>query len=92
MSKGGVPHGRTYVVCLDCGKQFAYDLQEMRVGRPLESTHDGGVLPPGMPKARRGNWKLALWAVPVAVFLGSALKSKKPPKTPIERDGQDGGS
>ena len=23
---------RTYVVCLDCGKQFAYDLNAMRIG------------------------------------------------------------
>ena len=32
----GTPTG-TYVVCLDCGKEFAYDWQEMRVvaeGRP----------------------------------------------------------
>ncbi len=34
--KGG--KGRTYVVCLDCGKEFDYDWQEMRVGRPV-STH-----------------------------------------------------
>jgi hypothetical protein len=26
---------RTYVVCLDCGKEFAYDWQEMRVGAPV---------------------------------------------------------
>jgi len=26
VSKGGVPQGDTYVVCLDCGKQFSYDL------------------------------------------------------------------
>jgi len=81
VTKAGVPHGQTYVVCLDCGKQFAYDLQEMRIGRPLASTRDSGVLHPNMPKPRHGTWKLALWAVPVAVFLGSAWKSKKPEKT-----------
>ena len=26
---------RTYVVCLDCGKEFAYNWQEMRVGAPV---------------------------------------------------------
>jgi hypothetical protein len=26
---------RTYVVCLDCGKEFAYDWDEMRVGRAM---------------------------------------------------------
>lgn len=25
----------TYVVCLDCGKQFSYDWERMRIGRPL---------------------------------------------------------
>lgn len=24
----------TYVVCLDCGKHFAYDWEEMRIGAP----------------------------------------------------------
>jgi hypothetical protein len=26
----------TYVVCLDCGKEFAYDWEEMRVVKPRE--------------------------------------------------------
>jgi len=25
----------TYVVCLDCGKEFAYDWAHMRVGEPM---------------------------------------------------------
>jgi hypothetical protein len=28
---------RTYVVCLDCGKEFAYDWKSMSVGQPVES-------------------------------------------------------
>jgi hypothetical protein len=27
----------TYVTCLDCGKEFAYDWQAMRVGQPVAS-------------------------------------------------------
>jgi hypothetical protein len=27
--------GETYVVCLDCGKRFAYDWKEMRIGREV---------------------------------------------------------
>lgn len=27
----------TYVVCLECGKEFAYNLAEMRVGRPISN-------------------------------------------------------
>lgn len=29
-------HG-TYVVCLDCGREFQYDWNEMRVGEPVEA-------------------------------------------------------
>ncbi len=25
----------TYIVCLDCGKEFAYNWKEMRVGSPI---------------------------------------------------------
>ncbi len=28
----------TYVVCLDCGKEFAYDWDEMRVGQAVTGT------------------------------------------------------
>jgi hypothetical protein len=69
-----VPQGQTYVVCLDCGKQFGYDLETMRIGGPLASAHDSGVLPPGMPKPRNHKIKYALWAVPLAVLVGSVLK------------------
>ena len=83
VSKAGVPHGKTYVVCLDCGKQFGYDLQAMRIGKPLEGSHDGGVLRPDMPKPRGRNLKYALWAsVPLAVLLSSVLKKKKPEEPP----------
>lgn len=33
-SPGATRHG-TYVVCLDCGKEFGYDWDEMRVGEPV---------------------------------------------------------
>jgi hypothetical protein len=32
LGKPGAPHGVTYVVCLDCGREFAYDWKEMRMG------------------------------------------------------------
>ena len=75
VSRGGVSQGQTYVVCLDCGKQFAYDLQEMRIGGPLESSHESGVLHPDMPRARTPKLKYALWAsVPLAFLLGAVIK------------------
>jgi DNA-directed RNA polymerase subunit RPC12/RpoP len=80
VSKAGVAHGQTYVVCLDCGKQFSYDLQEMRVGKPLESSHDEGVLHPAMPKPDH-KLKYALWAsVPLAFLAGAFLRNGKKSK------------
>jgi hypothetical protein len=77
--KQGVPHGETYVVCLDCAKQFAYDWQMMRMGAAIDHTHDACVIPPGMTKLRKTRLAYALGvAVPVAVLVGAALKAKKP--------------
>ena len=94
VSKTGVPQGQTYVVCLDCGKQFAYDFQEMRIGRPLESSQEYGVLAPDMPQPRDRKVKFALWAsLPLAVFLGSALKNKRRPNgAPKDGKPKRGGS
>ena len=78
VSKAGVPHGETYVVCLDCGKQFSYDLKEMQIRKPIDHSHDSGVLRPDMPRPRANPWKyVALAAVPLAAVLGAAVKGKK---------------
>ena len=37
VSKPGVPDEGGYVICLDCGKKFSYDLKTMSIGKPLES-------------------------------------------------------
>jgi hypothetical protein len=31
----GATRSGTYVACLDCGKEFAYDWDEMRIGQPV---------------------------------------------------------
>ena len=79
VSKAGQPHGDTYVVCLDCGKQFSYDLKEMRVGKPMPTSPEMGVLPPGMPRPHKSKFKLALMAsvLPLGIAIGSALTSKR---------------
>ena len=33
--KPGVRSEGTYVACLECGTQFSYDLDEMRIGEPI---------------------------------------------------------
>lgn len=79
VGKGGVAHGDTYVVCLDCGKQFAYDLERMRIGKSVRSSEVAGVLPPNMPQPRKAKLQMAAVAsaVPLAWLLGSALKARR---------------
>lgn len=36
----------TYVVCLDCGKEFAYDWKKMRTGKPIQGSLQLRQLPP----------------------------------------------
>ena len=36
-AKPGKMREGAYVVCLDCGKQFVYDLQQMRMGKKVPS-------------------------------------------------------
>jgi hypothetical protein len=78
VSKPGVPSGETYVVCLQCGKQFHYDWKNMRMGGPVVSSPTTGVLPVERPKPRKRGLKLALLAsaIPLGVLLGKALASK----------------
>ena len=79
VSKKGVPRGDTYVVCLDCGKQFDYDLKEMRIGKPIDHSNDACVVPRDTPLPPATKAKYAvLAAVPVAMVLGAMLKTRKP--------------
>ncbi len=79
VSKAGVPHGDTYVVCLDCGKQFAYDLKEMRVTRPVAHTTSGGVVAPEAAQRRKSPLRWVAWGslVPLAWIAGAALQRSR---------------
>jgi hypothetical protein len=85
VSKPGEPAGETYVVCLDCGRQFAYDWDQMRVGKPIARSAKAGVLPPDMPAKTdtRIKWALLGSALPLGVLLGNALRSGKRTKPPV---------
>lgn len=85
-TKAGQPHGQAYVVCLDCGKQFEYDIQEMRIGKVIQRSQDGGVLAPEVAAPRRNRLKYLLAAVPAALMLGAMLQGKKRHKP--EKPGQ----
>lgn len=55
----------TYVVCLDCGKQFEYDLNEMRIGKAIPS-----------PSNSKMKYALAVAAPVAAVAITSVLTAK----------------
>ncbi len=85
VSKPGVPSGETYVVCLECGKQFYYDWEKMRLGGPVARGEAQGVLPPDLPKPSKSKLKYALLgsAIPLALLLGKSLFSKPKKKPPL---------
>jgi hypothetical protein len=75
VSQTGVAHDKTYVVCLDCAKQFAYDLGTMRIGKAIGETHDHSVVHESVPHTLESKIKYALAGagVPLALLLGSKL-------------------
>ena len=46
VARGG---SRTYVVCLDCGSEFAYDWATMRVGEPVQPRESAPLAQPQAP-------------------------------------------
>ena len=86
VTKAGQPRSESYVVCLDCGKQFQYDLNTMQMGKAIDRSHDGGVVPPNMPEPRSKVKYALLAAVPVAVFLGAVWKRKPSPPPPNAKE------
>jgi hypothetical protein len=82
IAKSGVPQKQTYVVCLDCGKQFAYDIQKMKIGKAIDPSDEHSVVPPeaaSKPRSSKLAWLAA--AVPLGMLIGSSLKTKRPAKT-----------
>lgn len=88
ITRAGTPHSQSYVVCLDCGKQFEYDLEKMRIGRPIDHSHEHAIVP--QPKSNAGTRRVAfgvMAAVPVAVLLGTIWKGRKRPSLAAQGGG-----
>jgi hypothetical protein len=81
VKKGDAPHSGTYVVCLECGKQFAYDTKQMRLGKPIAPTHERSLVQEG-GQSTAGRVKEALMAIvpAIAVFFLALFGIKQRPK------------
>ena len=91
VTKNGAAHGDTYVVCLDCAKQFRYDLKNMQLGKAIDHYDEASVVPTQAPRPRKTALKYAFGVgVPLAVLLGAAFGGRKPGKDakPSRRDSQ----
>jgi hypothetical protein len=82
---GGSP-AQTYVVCLDCGKQFTYDWKSMQRGERVDLSADS---PEVQPKPAKSKLRYVAWAtaVPVAWLVATAAskarkRSRSEPKDP----------
>lgn len=72
-------------------KQFEYDLDHMRIGKPIERSHSVGVVPPSLPTPRKTKVRYAmLAAVPAAVVAGALLKGNRRAAKPPDRQAEPG--
>jgi len=77
VSKSGAVHSETYVVCLDCAKQFPYDLETMRMGKAIDHKHDHYVVIPSLARPRKTVKYAVGIGLPLGVLIGSLLASRK---------------
>jgi hypothetical protein len=92
ITNAGQPKSQSYVVCLDCGKQFEYDMTRMSMGKLVDHSYDACVVPKDLPPATKVKYAV-LAAVPVAIVIGAVLTAKKfdPPNAAPTGDKPEGG-
>ena len=94
------PAAEMYVVCLECGRQFTYDWENMRLGKTADIS-DGKpeVKPaaPAIPFRTKSKLRYLFWgsAVSAAVVLGKVATERKRSGKPAAKGkghGQDNGN
>jgi hypothetical protein len=89
-----------YVVCLDCGRQFKYDWEHMRLGKAVDISNGEPVEQPETPRVpfrTKSKMRYLLWgsAGAAALVLGQLAKSRKrvhkaaAPEQPVEAGGDE---
>jgi len=74
--------GETYVVCLDCCKQFRYDWEHMSMGKGVDlsaNSNSADLEGPNIPVGERSRLRYVAWAsvIPAAWLILKAGKSLK---------------
>lgn len=98
--KGDPTPAETYVVCLECGRQFTYDWENMRLGKMADISDGAPAAEPEAPKIpfrTKSKLRYLFWgsAVSAALVLGKVAASRKRSHKPAateEGHGQDNGS
>src|SRR5437667_7881455 len=77
--KTGADASEIYVVCLDCGKQFVYDWEHMRIAKPVDIAAVSGAEGPRIPFKTKRALRYLAWtsAVSAAWAVGRAVKSRR---------------
>jgi len=80
--KTGAETSEIYVVCLDCGKQFVYDWEHMRIAKPVDIAAAAtavGAEEPRIPFKTKRALRYLAWAsaVSAAWAVGRAVKSRR---------------
>jgi hypothetical protein len=74
VNAAGKSAGSPYVVCLDCGNHFSYDLTRMKMGKVIRNPKASGTPAPPAPRSKL---KRVVWiSVPIGILLGAVLKRK----------------
>jgi hypothetical protein len=82
--------GETYVVCLECGKQFTYDWEHMSMGKIVDisaSANGPNIDATRIPFGVKTKLRYLAWAsvLPAAWWIGNAAaKSRKRPQNENE--------
>ena len=85
----------TYVVCLNCGKQFVYDWEQMRLGKAVDisdGVSESSARSENVPFKTKSKLRYLFWAsaVPAAWAIRNAVKSRKRRLDQQAKDGEDG--
>lgn len=85
----------TYVVCLDCGKQFAYDWESMQLGKAVDISQGAPATPAEIqpiPFRTKSTLKYLVLgsAVSAAVVVGKVVQSRRQ-SSKSTSTGQDNG-